>query len=96
MQIARSLSSERRMWCRASTTSMGERPANGLPLVAVGGRGEVYLTGLGILMAGGGSLRESMTAFLERGTRFLRVDRAFRGDVFGYGEARLLSERRVA
>ena len=54
------------------------------------------MTGLGVLMAGGGSLREAMTAFLERGARFLRFSGTCRGGVFGCGEARPLSERRVA
>ena len=39
--------------------------------------------------------REAMTAFLDRGDRFLRVDGAFRGGVFGCGEACPLSERLV-
>ena len=41
-------------------------------------------------MAGAGSLREATTAFLERGIRFLRAARAFRGGVFSYGKARPL------
>ena len=53
VQIPRSLSSKRRVFHRASTTSTGERPANGFPLVAVGVGAGLDLTCLGFFMAGG-------------------------------------------
>ena len=96
VQIARSYSSKRRVPCRASTTSTGERPTNGFPSVAVGEQGGVDLSVLGFLMDVRRSLRKTMTSFLERGTRFLQVAGAFRGGIFGYWEACPLRKKQVA
>ena len=96
MQITRNSSSDRRVLRRDSTTSTGERPAKGFPLVAVGEVRRVKLNGLRVFMAVGGSFREAMVSLLAWGTRFLRVSGSFRGGVFGCREARLLSEGRVA
>ena len=66
VQITRSLSFKRRVLRRASTTSTGERPANGFPSVAVVGGAGFDLTCMGGFMDGGGSLREAMMASFDR------------------------------
>ena len=96
VKIARSYSFKRRVSCRASNTSIGERPTSGFPSVAVGGQGGVDSSVLEFLMDVRRSLRETMTSFLERGTRFLQVAGAFRGGIFDYWEACPLSKKQVA
>ena len=60
VRIERSLSSKRQMSSRASITSTGKLPTNGLQLVDVGEGIGFNSTGWRVLMAGAGCLKEEV------------------------------------